>query len=297
MVVNNLRFGIAGSSLNNRDQINGSALPCVGLMRELQKRGHSVFWMQRDVDQFVRDLSPAPVVEITAFNVDELASKIPLDILVVQNYAHYGSRLVASYRRAGTLVLLMDDNTPKVLKTTLVLAKNVHAILTHGEGAMDILKGQCLGVPIFKFFQATDPQIFCGNVRAERDGVVFVGAQSRQRDARIKSLFFQPSNYIHEMNFKLYGLGWGQWSPLSSYPNVNYGGWVSNSRLPMVYAGARVGIHGTTRALRGCNLLVNRIFDLMASGCVVLADDTPGVRANFEVGKELLVSSSCRESV
>jgi len=293
------RIGLSGSSMNNKENLSGSATPMVGMMKELSRQQHEVLWLERNADQAVAEFSPVPVVRFATREIPSLPERLNLDLLMIQNWCFDPKRLAEEFHNYGTEVYFWDDNTPYAMSRLLSAVPHVDLILTHGEGAADILMDHNIPkekIEVLHF--ATDSDRF----RPEPDSnfetdVVFVGTNIWERSSSIKRLMFEPSKELSDLDFKLYGSGWDDWNQLSKYP-VGFGGWIDNGNLHKAFSNATVTINATRKTYQRINCVPsNRIFDTMASGTVLLSDELPGIESLFNVGEDLLIASTTTDAI
>lgn len=292
-----MKIGLSGSSMNNRDYLSGSATPMVGFMNELTRQDHEVMWLEKNPDQTVIDFSPVPVVGFTTKNLHLLAKKLNLDLLIIQNWCFNPSLLARIFKNYGTKIFFWDDNTPFAIKRLLEAAPFVDKVLTHGDGAAEILMEYIPVKKIEVFYFATDPYRFkFESVQEFETDVVFVGTNIRERIANLKQVFFNPSLRLKEYTFKLYGSKWENWQQLKDFP-VKYGGWIKNEDLHKAFSSATVSINATRKTFQEINCVPsNRIFDTMASGTVLLSDAILGIEKLFEIGEELLIAHGVKDA-
>ena len=290
-------IGLSGSSMNNRDYLSGSATPMVGFMKELVRQGHKVVWLEKNPDQTVINFSPVPVAGFTIKSLSTLPKKLDLDLLIIQNWCFNPSLLARTFKNYGAKIFFWDDNTPFAIKRLLEAAPFVDKVLTHGDGAVEILMKY---IPVKKlevFYFATDPYRFRYEFVPEFEtDVVFVGTNIKERITNLKQVFLNPSLRLKEYSFKLYGSGWKEWQQLKNYP-VKYRGWIKNENLHKAFSSATISINATRRTFQEINCVPsNRIFDIMASGTVLLSDAIPGIEKMFEIGEELLIAHGAKDA-
>lgn len=292
-----MKIGFTGSSMNNRDFLSGSAVPLVGLMNVFNE-DHQVFWLERNPDELSFEFSPVPVKGFTKETLHNLALDLKLDLLIIQTWTPYPALTAKLFKEKGTKIVYWDDNTPYAQSRVVETAQYADLILTHGDGAKNILAKKISDeVPIETFYFATDPERFSPSQNRQfKTDVVFVGTHMEERTDQLKKLFFEPSKRMKKVNFTLYGNGWRDWPELESYP-VDFKGWAKNENLNEIYYNAKITLNATKKAFRKVDLIPsNRIFDVMASGGVLLSDPLPKIDKLFEVGKDLLIAKSSKEA-
>lgn len=132
-MMNDVRVLLSGSSLNNWDRVNGSATTMVGLAKALGEAGFGVTWLgPGPVDDIGRVRDIHAVNQLDYGSPEDLAHELRADLLIFQNYAHDFSRVAKAYRSQGSRVFMLDDNTPKQLRSTIAAAELADVILSHG---------------------------------------------------------------------------------------------------------------------------------------------------------------------
>lgn len=294
-----MKIGLTGSSLNNKDYLSGSATPMLGFIKELVKHGHQVVWLEKNSDNKITKYSPVPVINATKENISRLPKELELDLVIIQTWCFSPSLIAKSFKKSGTKVIYWDDNTPFAMRRLLSAEPYVDKILTHGDGAADILRK--FGIPKNKieiFYFATDPNRFKFEFSPRyRSDVTFVGTNLRERNTNLKNVFFRSSQELKNHSFKLFGSGWHNWKQLNRF-RVEYCGWVENKDLHKVFSNATISINATRGTFSKINQVPsNRIFDIMASGSVLLSDPIPGVEKMFKIGEDILIANNTKEAV
>lgn len=293
-----MKIGLTGSSLNNKDYLSGSATPTLGFIKELVKHGHQIVWLEKNSDNKITKYSPVPVINATKENISRLPKELELDLVIIQTWCFSPALIAKSFKKSGTKVFYWDDNTPFAMRRLLSAEPYVDKILTHGDGAADILRK--FGIPKNKieiFYFATDPNRFKPkNSSKHRSDVTFVGTNLRERNESLKSIFFNPSQKLKNYSFKLFGSNWNNWKQLNKF-QVEYCGWVKNEDLHKVFSNATISINATRATFKNVKRVPsNRIFDTMASGTVLMTDPLPGIEKMFKIGEDILVASNTREA-
>ena len=294
-----MRIALAGSSLNNRDYLSGSATPMIGLIKELVKNGHQVFWLDRNDDEKITKYSPVPGIKANKGNIKQLPKTLDLDLIIVQTWCFSPEVIAKVFKNYGTKVYYWDDNIPFEMNRLLSAEPYIDKILTHGDGAADILmKNNISKNKIEIFYFASDPTRFKPQkTSGYNTDVVFVGTNLKERNANLKEVFFKPSLILREYGFVLYGSNWKANKSMKKY-FIEYKGWVNNQDLNKVYSSAKICINATRKTFSSINLVPsNRIFDVMACGSVLLSDNIPGIEKMFKVGEDLLIANNYKEAI
>jgi GT2 family glycosyltransferase len=130
-----------------------------------------------------------------------------------------------------------------------------------------------LGRPVHYIAQATDADTFKAGPRdaVYEDAVLYVG--NARRPHRLAPRWLMRNN----REFQLYGRLW------DSFPEAEFvrGEYIANQDLAMAYRSAAVVVADHHGSMRTDGFLANRLFDVLASGGVVLSDDVAGLNEVF----------------
>lgn len=292
-----MKIGFSGSSLNNRDILSGSAVPIIGFINELRK-DHNVTWLSSEPELKEKFFSPVPIIYFNENSIKSLPKELELDVLIMEVWSSSLTRLAREFSKQGTKVVIWDDNSPYAIYRWRDAAKYADLILTHGEGSSVILQTMFPDKKVEVFLFATDPNIFkpSKDIPFESD-VSFVGTNITKRLNSLKYLFFNQSCLLPTKTFSLYGNGWDKSSLLPQYKQISYKGWTNNENLSKIFFNSKISINGTRSGLKEAFLCPsNRIFDVMASGGVLLSDPIPGIEKIFTIDKELLIANTLEEA-
>lgn len=288
-----MKIGFSGSSLNNRDILSGSAVPLLGFINEL-KKDHEVLWLSSEPEFNENLFSPVPIAYFKKNSIKTLVKELKLDLLIMEVWSSSLTRMAREFAIFGTKVIIWDDNTPYAIYRWKEAAKYADLILTHGEGARKILMNIFPNKKIETFFFATDTEVFKPfSDPSFTSDVSFVGTNITKRLNPLKYLFFEQSNLFFNKKFSLYGNGWNKSLYLKHFKNIFYKGWVKNENLSKIFYNSKISINGTRSGLNETYLIPsNRVFDVMASGGVLLSDPIPGIEKLFTINKDILIANN-----
>jgi spore maturation protein CgeB len=130
-----------------------------------------------------------------------------------------------------------------------------------------------LGRPVHYLAQATDADTFKAGPRdaVYEDAVLYVG--NARRPHRLAPRWLMRNH----REFQLYGRLW------DSFPEAEFvrGEYIANQDLAKAYRSAAVVVADHHGSMRTDGFLANRLFDVLASGGVVLSDDVTGLDEVF----------------
>ncbi|MGL3201278.1 MULTISPECIES: glycosyltransferase family protein, partial [Curtobacterium] len=131
------------------------------------------------------------------------------------------------------------------------------------------------GVPVRTLLQATDPAVFHPGVSSGRDAgrVVFVGStRGTARPVVADAVALGADLRVH-------GPGWAEVVPESSLGESS----LSRAEVARAYASARVVLNDHWPDMAAGGFVSNRVFDVLASGGVVVTDPVVGLAGVLDV--------------
>ncbi|MDT0232457.1 glycosyltransferase [Curtobacterium sp. BRB10] len=133
------------------------------------------------------------------------------------------------------------------------------------------------GVPVRTLLQATDPSVFHPRARSatspDADRVVFVGStRGAARPVVSDAVALRADLRVH-------GPGWGALVPAESLGEAS----LSRAEVATAYASARVVLNDHWPDMAAGGFVSNRVFDVLASGGVVVTDPVAGLSDVLDV--------------
>ncbi|MBO9040953.1 glycosyltransferase family protein [Curtobacterium flaccumfaciens] len=133
------------------------------------------------------------------------------------------------------------------------------------------------GVPVRTLLQATDPSVFHPGARSatspDADRVVFVGStRGAARPVVSDAVALRADLRVH-------GPGWGALVPAESLGEAS----LSRAEVATAYASARVVLNDHWPDMAAGGFVSNRVFDVLASGGVVVTDPVAGLSDVLDV--------------
>jgi spore maturation protein CgeB len=292
-----MKIGLAGSSLNNRDILSGSAVTILGLINAL-KEDNDLIWLSSEPELKEEEFSPVPIEYFTKNSVREVIKKLDLDVVILEVWASNINLLAKELSEEGVKVVMWDDNSPYALDRWRGVVQYADIILTHGEGGKMVLEEEYQHKEIHTFFFASDPKRFSPiKSKSFECDISFLGSNLKERIKPLEYLFFEQSEIFPNKKFDLYGAGWEDSELLDKYQNINYRGWANNDDIAKIYHNSKITINGTRAGLNETYLVPsNRIFDTLSSGAVLLSDPIPGIDHIFTIGEELFIAQDKTEA-
>lgn len=141
------------------------------------------------------------------------------------------------------------------------------------------------GVPVRTLLQATDPSVFRPGARSatspDADRVVFVGSTRGAARPVVSDAVALGAD------LRVHGPGWGALVPAESLGEAS----LSRAEVATAYASARVVLNDHWPDMAAGGFVSNRVFDVLASGGVVVTDEVAGLPEVLDV-PTLAVASS-----
>jgi len=133
------------------------------------------------------------------------------------------------------------------------------------------------GVPVRTLLQATDPSVFRPGARSatspDADRVVFVGStRGAARPVVSDAVALRADLRVH-------GPGWGALVPAESLGEAS----LTRAEVATAYASARVVLNDHWPDMAAGGFVSNRVFDVLASGGVVVTDEVAGLPEVLDV--------------
>lgn len=293
---------------------NGHATNYRALVRELDRRGHEVLFLERDVPWYAahRDLANPPwgrtilygsVVELE-LHARELASA---DLVVVGSYVPEGVAVGAwAAATASCPVAFWDIDTPvtlskleardeEYLSADLVRRYDLYLSFTGGPilSTLEDVWGARRAEP---FYCMVDTDSYYPGASRELFLAGYLGTYSADRQAHVEQLLLEPARRLPQHRFVLAGPQYP--ADLPSPPNVERIEHVQPSAHRSFYLSQAFTVNVTREAMRrwGWSPSV-RLFEAAACCTPVVSDRWDGLDAFFEPGREILVADDAGAAV
>lgn len=312
-----MKFTIFGLTISS-SWGNGHATIWRGLCRALVRRGHRVFFFERDVPYYSshRDYSGIPGVELLLY--PEWEDALPLarkhladsDIAFVTSYCPDGiasSELVLS-SRAG-LRVFYDLDTPITLER---LKKNLPVEYIGAGGLRDFdlvlsfTGGEALtematslgARQVAPLYGSVDPTAHypVKPVDAYRADLSYLGTYAEDRQSALDTLFIETSRKLPDRRFIIGG---------SLYPetfawtqNIYYIRHIPPPEHPAFYCSSLMTLNITRRAMASMGYCPSgRLFEAAACGVPIMSDEWKGLEHFLKPGSEILIAKTTGDAV
>jgi spore maturation protein CgeB len=289
---------------------NGHATTYRGLLKELQRRGHSVTFLERDVPWYSenREFTEAPYCRVLLYkSLAELeachaALVRSADVVVVGSYVpegiavgewvHSVARNVTAFYDIDTPVTLANLRAGKCeyLSYPLIPKYNVYFSFTGGPTLQHIERD--LGSPCARpLYCSVDPSLYYPEATEQRWDLAYLGTYAADRQPALERLLLSVASQMPSKRFAVAG---------PQYPSGTL--WPENVRriehLPATqhrsfYNGQRFTLNLTRQDMISAGYSPSvRLFEAAACGTPILTDKWAGLRNFFEPLTEILPVSS-----
>ena len=304
----NLRIVILGLSITS-SWGNGHATTYRALVRELERRGHDVLFLERDQSWYAqnRDLPRPPYGRTELYgNLDELrdahASAVrEADLVVVGSFVPDGAAVGDWVQReAGGIKAFYDIDTPVTLAR---LARGEHDYLNPPQIAGYDLYLSFTGGPTLArlereygsprarvLYCSVDPQLYYPQPQPLAWDLGYMGTYSADRQRSVDELLLQPASQCPQGRFIVAG---AQYPANIAWPsNVQYQPHLPPAQHRDFYNRQRFTLNITRADMiqAGWSPSV-RLFEAAACGTPIISDRWPGLETLLVPGREILLAS------
>jgi spore maturation protein CgeB len=294
---------------------NGHATNYRGLMKALTRRGHSVTFLERDVEWYAahRDLPCPPygqtylyasAEELRDQHADEIRAA---DLVVVGSYVPDGIEVatwltahatgVTAFYDIDTPVTLaaLADGTCTYLAAELVGRFDLYLSFTAGP-TLQVLEQRWGARSAHAFHCMVDPEAYTPVDVAERWMLGYLGTYSSDRQPTVDRLLIDPARRLVEHDFVVAG---PQYPTIETWPgNVAHIDHLPPADHPAFYAAQRFTLN-VTRAdmIRSGHSPSVRLFEAAACGVPIISDRWPGIEDFFVEGREVLLADTTADVI
>lgn len=293
---------------------NGHATTFRGLVRELDKNGHNVTFLERDVPWYAshRDLPHPPFCKTILYNsVEELkANYVDLiknaDLVIVGSYVPDGVAVGEFVTRTATgVTAFYDIDTPvtlakiengdfEYLHPKLIPLYNLYLSFTGGP----ILKKieQVYGSPAARaFYCSFDPELYYAEETTIKWDLGYLGTYSDDRQPPLQKLMLDAAINATDKNFVVAGpqypkhINWpANVQRIEHLPPAQHRAFYNSQRFAMNITRADMIKAGYSPSVR--------LFEAAACGTPIISDYWDGIESIFEIGTEILIARSAADT-
>jgi len=286
---------------------NGHATTYRSLLRELDRRGHKIVFLERNLPFYRdnRDLRRAPYAAIELYDsVDELRDRFSnavrqADLTVVGSYVPEGARVIDFIlRERSGKTAFYDIDTPVTLgklregrneyvdpaqiqKFDLYLSFSGGPILRAIESRFRARRARAL-------FCSADPSLYYPDPAPQAWDLGYLGTYSEDRQPSLNALLTETARQNKEARFVVAG---AQYPRHIAWPsNVERIEHLPPARHRAFYCSQRFTLNVTRRDMIHAGYSPSvRMFEAAACGTPMISDVWPGIDSFFAPGKEILL--------
>lgn len=294
---------------------NGHATTYRGLVAELDRRGHRVHFLERDVPWYAdhRDLPDPPYGRTTLYeSLDDLKRRFAstvrrADAVIVGSYVPEGiavgawvvetTRGMTAFYDIDTPVTLarLEGGDCDYLAPELIPRYDLYLSFTGGPTLQRLER--VYGAPRAKpLYCSVDPSQYYSEARTATHDLGYMGTYSPDRQPALRRLLIEPARHWPEGRFVVAG---------PQYPATI--DWPENvARIDHVPPAAHRGFYNTQRFTLNVTRVDMarvgyapsvRLFEAAACGTPIISDYWEGLDALFVPGEEILISRSAEDTL
>jgi spore maturation protein CgeB len=297
---------------------NGHATLWRGLCRALARRGHQIFFFERDVPYYARhrDYFHVPGGELLLY--PEWSEIVPLaerhlaeaDVALVTSYCPNGAAAADLLLSAGApLHVFYDLDTPVTL-AKLQSGEAVPYLPERGLGDFDLVLSYTGGMALEELrrrlgarqvaplYGSVDPEVHTPSSPRDhyRGDVSYLGTYAEDRQAALQALFLEPARRLPDRRFVIGGAQYPDTFPWLA--NVFFVQHLPPAEHPAFYCSSRLTLNVTRQAMAQMGYCPSgRLFEAAACGAPLLSDCWEGLQDFFTPGSELLVATNTEEAM
>jgi spore maturation protein CgeB len=301
-----MKIAILGLSITS-SWGNGHATTYRGLVRELEKRGHDVTFLERDVNWYAsnRDLAEPPFGTTLLYgSLEELRDACgdvvrDADLVIVGSYVPDGV-LVGQWVQAHAegMTAFYDIDTPVTLAK---MARGDYEYLHPQQIAGYDLYLSFTGGPTLKRLQreygapraralycSVDPELYFPEARERRWDLGYMGTYSDDRQPSVDAFLLEPARQQPNERFVVAG---PQYPGTESWPrNVTYEPHLPPAEHRAFYNSQRFTLNVTRRDMIAAGWSPSvRLFEAAACGTPIISDRWPGIESLLVPHQEILL--------
>jgi spore maturation protein CgeB len=296
---------------------NGHATIWRALCQALGRRGHRVFFFERDVPYYAshRDLHDIPGGRLTLYSdweavrAQAMRDLADADVAMVTSYCPDGLAASDLVLSSSAVRVFYDLDTPVTLEhldrgrpLTYIGPRGLSefdVVLSFTGGrALEMLQ-QRLGARCVKpLYGSVDPEVHCrvAPVPQYCADLSYVGTYAEDRQEALEALFLEPARQMPERRFLIAGAQYPQAFPWLS--NVFFVRHIAPPDHPALYSSSRLTLNITRRAMASMGYCPSgRLFEAAACATPILSDWWEGLDQFFRPGSEILVARGTEDAL
>ncbi len=293
---------------------NGHATTFRGLIRELNKKGHRVTFLERDVPWYVshRDLPHPPFCKTILYNsLENLKEQYSdlikhADLVIVGSYVPEGVAIGEFVtRHANGITAFYDIDTPvtmakiekkdfEYLHPALIPKYNLYLSFTGGPILQQL--EYSYGSPAARpFYCSFDPDLYYPEKTSIKWELGYLGTYSDDRQPPLQNLMLETAKKLSLKKFVVAGPQYPHhisWAPnverIEHLPPSQHRAFYNNQRFTMNITRSDMIKAGFSPSVR--------LFEAAACGTPIISDHWEGIESIFEINNEILISHSSEDT-
>jgi spore maturation protein CgeB len=294
---------------------NGHATTFRGLIRELDKAGHTVTFLERDVPWYAsnRDLPHPPYCKTILYgSLDELKTGYEdivkkADLVIVGSYVPEGVPVgewvtataegITAFYDIDTPVTLakLERGDFEYLHPSLIPKYNLYLSFTGGPTLQKI--EQHYGSPAARaFYCSFDPDLYYPENAEKKWDLGYLGTYSDDRQLPLQKLMLDAAAQLTAQHFVVAGpqypptIQWdGNVERIEHLPPAEHRHFYNSQRFTQNITRADMIAAGYSPSVR--------LFEAAACGTPIISDYWDGIDSIFEIGPEILIARSAADTV
>ncbi|QWV91899.1 glycosyltransferase [Geomonas oryzisoli] len=292
---------------------NGHATTYRGLLREMDKRGHEILFLERDAQWYEthRDLPEPPFCNTLIYkSLDELFSEYgpeisDADCVIVGSYVYQGIEVgkwvskhakgIKAFYDIDTPVTLaaLDRGECQYLSEELIPCYDLYLSFTGGP-TLDHIERHYGSRAARALYCSVDPMVHYPMQITPRWDLGYLGTYSRDRQPGLDQLLCRPASSWEKGRFVVAGaqypsdLKWpANTHRIEHLPPECHSEFYSSQRFTLNLTRKHMQVAGYSPSVR--------LFEAAACAVPIVSDHWQGLEQFFEPGKEILLASSSQE--
>lgn len=297
---------------------NGHATLWRGLLRAMYRRGHHVYFFERDVEYYAshRDCEQLPGVKLILYpDWDQVRHEAArelrdADVAIVTSYcpdAGAATELVNDSPARSRV--FYDLDTPITLER-VARGDHVEYIGPRGLQDFDVVLSYTGGEALTQLrerlgarravalYGSVDPQVHqrVRPVDMFRCDLSYLGTYAADRQQALEELFIRPAERLCDQRFLIGGAMYPQDFPWS--PNIFFARHVAPCDHAEFYSSSRLTLNVTRAAMASMGYCPSgRLFEAAACGVPIITDWWEGLDQFYTPGTEILVARTTEDAV
>jgi spore maturation protein CgeB len=292
---------------------NGHATTYRSLLREFNRRGHEILFLERDAPWYAanRDLPSAPFCEVELYgSTQELKRRFDAEVrsadaVIVGSYVPDGTEIGSwVIQNAQGVRAFYDIDTPVTLSQLrrgeagyispdLIPKYDLYLSFTGGP-VLQTLERSYGAQRARALYCSVDPTVYFAEAAEMAWDLGYLGTYSPDRQPALDSLLLEPARRWAEGRMIVAG---PQYPSDMRWPdNVSRQTHLPPNKHRIFYCSQRFTLNLTRTDMKLCGYSPSvRLFEAAACATPIISDNWPGLDSLFEIGSEILIAETTEE--